>query len=134
MTPASASQQTAKPAWRRPEWTLLGFLWVCYVLNHADRQVVYTLFPALQREFGYSDTVLGLTGALFLWVYGFCSPVSGILGDRYSKTKLIVSSLVVWSTLTLLSGLSPNGDAQTVKIVLFPIYAGKHPLFAFCTV
>jgi predicted MFS family arabinose efflux permease len=109
VTPASASQQTAKPAWLRPEWTLLAFLWVCYVLNHADRQVVYTLFPALQREFGYSDTVLGLTGALFLWVYGFCSPVSGILGDRYSKTKLIVGSLVVWSTLTLLSGLSPNG-------------------------
>ena len=53
----------------RPEWTLIAFLWICYVLNHADRQVVYTLFPALQSEFGYSDAVLGLTGALFLWVY-----------------------------------------------------------------
>lgn len=97
-------------AWRRPEWTLLAFLWVCYVLNHADRQVVYTLFPALQREFGFSDTVLGLTGALFLWVYGLCSPVAGILGDRWSKTKLIAGSLIIWSFLTLLSGLSPNGS------------------------
>ena len=110
MTPASAAQHAVRPVWLRPEWTLLAFMWVCYVLNHADRQVVYTLFPALQREFGYSNTVLGLTGALFLWVYGFCSPVAGILGDRYSKTKLIVGSLVVWSTLTLLSGLSPNGS------------------------
>ena len=76
MSPASASPQTRQSSWLRPEWTLLAFLWVCYVLNHADRQVVYTLFPALQREFGYSDTMLGLTGALFLWVYGFCSPVS----------------------------------------------------------
>lgn len=110
MSPASASPQTRQSSWLRPEWTLLAFLWVCYVLNHADRQVVYTLFPALQHEFGYSDTMLGLTGALFLWVYGFCSPAAGILGDRYSKTKLIVGSLVVWSTLTLLSGLSPNGS------------------------
>jgi hypothetical protein len=54
----------------RPEWALIGFLWCCYTLNHADRQVVYTLFPALQKEFGYSDAVVGLTGALFLWVYG----------------------------------------------------------------
>jgi len=93
----------------RPEWTLIAFLWICYVLNHADRQVVYTLFPALQSEFGFSDPVLGLTGALFLWVYGFCSPVAGVLGDRWSKTNLIVGSLAVWSTFTLLSGLSPNG-------------------------
>jgi predicted MFS family arabinose efflux permease len=99
-----------KAPWLKPEWTLLAFLWVCYVLNHADRQVVYTLFSALQKEFGFSNTVLGLTGALFLWVYGFCSPAAGILGDRLSKTKLIVGSLAVWSSLTLLSGLSPNGS------------------------
>ncbi len=92
-----------------PEWLLIGYLWGCYVLNHADRQVVYTLFPALQKEFGYSDAVVGLTGALFLWVYGLCSPVWGILGDRVSKTKLIAASLAIWSTFTVLSGLSPNG-------------------------
>ena len=93
----------------KPEWALIGFLWCCYTLNHADRQVVYTLFPALQKEFGYSDAVVGLTGALFLWVYGLCSPVAGILGDRFSKTRLIVASLAIWSAFTVLSGFSPNG-------------------------
>jgi predicted MFS family arabinose efflux permease len=92
-----------------PEWSLIGYLWVCYVLNHADRQVVYSLFPALQKEFGYSDAVLGLTGALFLWVYGACSPIAGIVGDRFSKAKLVAGSVVIWSTFTVLSGLSPNG-------------------------
>lgn len=90
-------------------WLLVGFLWVCYLLNHADRQVVYTLFPALQKEFGFSDAVLGLTGALFLWVYGLSSPAAGIFGDRYSKPKLIVASVFIWSAFTALSGLSPNG-------------------------
>jgi predicted MFS family arabinose efflux permease len=92
-----------------PEWLLIAFLWGCYVLNHADRQVVYTLFPALQKEFGYSDAVVGLTGALFLWVYALCSPVSGILGDRFSKSKLVTLSVGIWSAFTVLSGLSPNG-------------------------
>ena len=92
-----------------PEWELIAYLWVCYTLNHADRQVVYTLFPALQKDFGYSDAVVGLTGALFLWVYGLCSPAAGILGDRFSKTKLVTGSLAIWSAFTVLSGFSPNG-------------------------
>ncbi len=92
-----------------PEWLLIAFLWGCYVLNHADRQVVYTLFPALQKEFGYSDAVVGLTGALFLWVYALCSPLAGILGDRFSKSKLVTISVGIWSAFTVLSGLSPNG-------------------------
>jgi sugar phosphate permease len=54
----------------QPEWVLIGLLWAAYVLNHADRQVLYTLFPALQSEFGLSNTMLGLMGALFLWIYG----------------------------------------------------------------
>jgi MFS transporter, Spinster family, sphingosine-1-phosphate transporter len=93
----------------KPQWTLIAFLWFCYALNHADRQVVYTLFPPLQKEFGFPDAVVGLTGALFLWVYGLCSPIAGILGDRISKTRLVVGSLAVWSTFTVLTGLSPNG-------------------------
>jgi predicted MFS family arabinose efflux permease len=92
-----------------PAWLLIGFLWFAYLLNHADRQVVYTLFPALQKEFGFSDAVMGLTGALFLWVYGLCSPVAGILGDRTSKRVLVTASIGIWSSFTALSGLSPNG-------------------------
>jgi predicted MFS family arabinose efflux permease len=93
---------------------LIAFLWIAYVLNHADRQVVYTLFPALQKTFGYSDTVLGLTGALFLWVYGACSPIAGILGDRWSRPKVVVGSLTLWSTFTILSGFAPNGTVLLV--------------------
>ncbi|MCC6585392.1 MAG: MFS transporter [Bryobacterales bacterium] len=93
----------------RPEWLLIGYLWICYMLNHADRQVVYTLFPALQKEFGFSDAVLGLTGSLFLWVYGLGSPIAGIMGDRWSKAKIVVGSLAVWSAFTVLSGVSPTG-------------------------
>ncbi len=97
--------------WLAPEWVLIAFLWFSYVLNHADRQVVYTLFPALQKAFGFSDTVLGLTGALFLWVYGACSPIAGILGDRWPRRKVVTGSLVLWSSFTVLSGFAPNGGA-----------------------
>ena len=104
-----------------PEWILIGFLWFAYVLNHADRQVVYTLFPALQREFGYSNTVLGLNGALFLWVYGAFSPLAGIAGDRWSRTVLVAGSLGLWSAFTVLSGFAVNGTMLLVCRALLGI-------------
>lgn len=97
-----------------PQWSLIAYLWVCYALNHADRQVVYTLFPALQKEFAYPDAVLGLTGSLFLWVYGLSSPIAGMLGDRWARTALVTASLAVWSAITVLAGFAPNGTALLV--------------------
>lgn len=90
-------------------WTLVGFLWFSYLLNHADRQIVPVLFPALRQAFGFSDAMLGLTHAVFLWTYGLCSPLAGVLGDRFSKPKLAAGSLAAWSGVTMLAGASPFG-------------------------
>ncbi len=110
----------------KPQWALIAFLWCCYVLNHADRQVVYTLFPALQSEFGLSDTMLGMTGALFLWVYGLCSPIAGVLGDRWPRPLLVTGSLVIWSFFTLLTGFAPNG---TILLLLRALLGISESLF-----
>jgi MFS transporter, Spinster family, sphingosine-1-phosphate transporter len=90
-------------------WTLVALFWVCYLLNHADRQIVPVLFPALQREFGFSSATLGLLHAVFLWTYGLCSPLAGIIGDRFSKTRLAAGSVATWSGITVLAGLAPSG-------------------------
>jgi len=90
-------------------WALVAFIWVGYLLNHADRQVVPVLFPVLQREFGLSSTGLGLMHAVFLWTYGLCSPLAGLIGDRFSKRRLVTGSLVAWSSVTVLAGFSPTG-------------------------
>lgn len=82
-------------------WLLTAFLWVALCLNFADRQVVFSLFPVLKSELGFTDTQLGLTGSLFLWVYALCSPFAGRIGDRVSRRLLIWLSLVLWSAATL---------------------------------
>jgi predicted MFS family arabinose efflux permease len=81
-------------------WKVVGLLWVVAVLNYLDRQVIFTLFPLLQHELALSYTQLGLLGTGFLWVYALLSPFCGYLADRYSRTRIVILSLLVWSVVT----------------------------------
>nr|MCU0708239.1 MFS transporter [Pirellula sp.] len=85
---------------------LVAWMWVAYFLNYCDRQAVFAMFPVLKDELSMTDAQLGLTGALFLWVYGIGCPIAGILADRVSKRWLIIASLIVWSLVTIATGLS----------------------------
>jgi len=85
---------------------LVAWMWVAYFLNYCDRQAVFAMFPVLKSELAMTDAQLGLTGALFLWVYGIGCPIAGLLADKISKRSLIIASLIVWSLVTIATGLS----------------------------
>ena len=103
--PLTSTEPTITP---RRAWLLVAFMWVAYFLNYSDRQVIFSIFPILKSELGFTDTQLGLTGSVFLWVYAFCSPIAGQLGDRFSKRTLVVLSLLLWSGVTTLTGFASS--------------------------
>ncbi len=86
-------------------------MWGAYFLNYSDRQAVFSMFPVLKRDLQMTDTQLGLTGSIFLWVYGACCPIAGQLGDRFSKRFLVAASLAVWSVVTVATGLAASAGA-----------------------
>lgn len=100
----NAPQTPSLPA--RQATLLVAFMWGAYFLNYCDRQAVFAMFPALRADLGMSDRQLGLTGAMFLWVYAFGCPIAGWLADRFSKRVLVVLSLALWSLVTIATGLS----------------------------
>lgn len=85
-------------------WMLVALLWVVAMLNYLDRQAIFSMFPPLQQEFKVTSSQLGLLSTFFLWVYGLASPLGGFLADRYSRKKIIIISLVIWSAITWLTG------------------------------
>jgi ACS family D-galactonate transporter-like MFS transporter len=87
-------------------WVLVGLLWVVALLNYMDRQMLSTMKPAMQIDIAelQSATNFGYLMAIFLWIYGFMSPVSGIIADKFNRKWLIVGSLFVWSGVTFLMG------------------------------
>src|ERR1700722_14290685 len=79
----------------RQELWLLAFMWGAYFLNYCDRQAIFSMFPVLRSGLGLTESQLGLTGSIFLWVYGLGCPIAGQIGDRFSKRLLVVLSLAV---------------------------------------
>lgn len=85
-------------------WLLVAALWIAGCLNYFDRQVLFSLFPLLQRDLNASAEQLGLLSSAFLWTYGLLSPLAGYLADRLGRGRAILASLVVWSLVTWWTG------------------------------
>lgn len=87
-------------------WLVVAMLWGVALLNYMDRQMLSTMKSAMQVDIIelQSATNFGRLMAVFLWIYGLMSPISGIIADRMNRKWLIVGSLFVWSVVTSLMG------------------------------
>ncbi|WP_307758747.1 MFS transporter [uncultured Mediterranea sp.] len=87
-------------------WIVVGLLWVVALLNYMDRQMLSTMQEAMKVDIVELNKAeaFGALMAVFLWIYGFMSPIAGMIADRFSRKWLVVGSLFVWSGVTYLMG------------------------------
>lgn len=82
---------------------------IVYMFNFIDRQILAILLPAIQGEFGVSDTVLGLlAGTLFALFYVTLGIPIARVADRTNRRNLVALAVFVWSGMTALSGFAQN--------------------------
>ena len=90
-------------------WYVLGVLVVVYILNFIDRQILAILAVDIKRDLGLTDGELGfLGGAAFAVFYALFGVPLGRLADRWHRVRLLTIGLVLWSTMTALSGFARN--------------------------
>lgn len=90
-------------------WYVLGVLVVVYILNFIDRQILSILAVDIKRDLELSDGQLGfLGGAAFAVFYALFGVPLGRLADRWHRVRLLTIGLVLWSTMTALSGFARN--------------------------
>ncbi len=97
-------------------WVVVGLLWMVALLNYMDRQMLSTMKESMQIDIVelQSAEAFGFLMAIFLYIYGFMSPVAGSIADRVNRKWLIVGSLFVWSAVTY--GM---GEATTFNQLLW---------------
>lgn len=86
---------------------VLGVLFVVYVFNFIDRQLLAILLQPIKEDLQVSDTAMGfLTGFAFAVFYTFAGIPLARVADRWVRRSLIALSLATWSVMTTVSGLA----------------------------
>jgi MFS family permease len=104
--PAIGTVQAVSIGYRR---YAIGLLFLVYVFNFLDRQIVTILAEPIKRDLGIADWQLGLmTGTAFAVFYCTLGIPIARLAERRSRPWIIGLSLAVWSGFTALCGMAQN--------------------------
>src|SRR6476661_6453251 len=84
----------------------LVVLFAINLVNFFDRQIIGGVGEGIRREWGLSDTALGLLGTVFTLLYAVVGLPLGRLSDRLERRKILAAGVFVWSLLTAVSGMA----------------------------
>lgn len=84
-------------------WLVVVLLFIVGALNYLDRTMITTMRSSILEEIPMTEAQFGLLTSMFLWIYGILSPFAGFMADRFSRSKVIIFSLFVWSMVTMLT-------------------------------
>lgn len=97
----------AEPAQRKRLVWLMFLMFLVSTLNMADRQIIGIVAEPIKREFGVSDTLLGLLGGTaFALVYPPLGLPIARLADRFNRRNILSACLAFWSILTAACSLA----------------------------
>ncbi|MCC6076522.1 spinster family MFS transporter [Pseudomonas sp. GCM10022188] len=86
---------------------LLFLLALMYADNFVGRQILAVMIEPIKREFGASDSAMGLiSGLAFAAVYAVLGLPAGRLADRLPRTRLLAVSCLLWALATMACGLA----------------------------
>lgn len=90
-------------------WYVLGVLFIVYVFNFVDRQILSILAQDIKAGLGLGDAQIGfLYGTAFAIFYALFGIPLGRLADSWYRVRLIALGLTVWSGMTTLSGFASS--------------------------
>jgi MFS family permease len=112
---------------RRWPWSAtwpLFVLTLVSVSNYLDRSLLGLALPAIKRELGSSDTVLGLvSGLAFILFYSLLGIPIAWAADRTNRRNIIAAGLAFWSVMTACTGFI--GGIWQLAVVRLLMGAGE---------
>src|ERR1700687_2021745 len=92
---------------------VLFLLCLMYFLTYIDRVNVSTAAGSIKKEFGFSNTQLGLIFSGFAYPYALFQVIGGWVGDRLGPRKTLLICGAIWAAGTALTCLA-TGPASVM--------------------
>jgi predicted MFS family arabinose efflux permease len=93
---------------RKAGYGPLAILVAVNILNFYDRHVIGALTEPIRKDFGLTDSQVGLIGSAFIWLYAIVGLPLGRASDSRSRKSLLAWGMVVWTALTGMAALATN--------------------------
>ena len=106
MTSPTRDDSSISPAYAN---YVLAVMFLAYVFNFIDRQIISILLEPIKEELGVTDTAMGfLTGTAFAMFYATLGIPIARWADVWVRRSIIAIGTAIWSVMTAASGLAQN--------------------------
>ena len=102
----TAFLQNAIPHATKTRWIVLLLISVMYMITYMDRTGLSIAAPFMAREFGFSETKIGVVFSVFLWAYAIGQIPAGWFADRIGPRLVLLIIVPFWSIMTAMTALA----------------------------
>src|SRR5213078_3982049 len=99
---------------RDTRWLALIVLCSGMLMIVLDQTVVNVALPSIQRDLGFSQSGLAWVVNAYLIAFGGLLLLAGRLGDLVGRKRVLLTGLAVFTTASLLCGLSISQEMLVV--------------------
>ena len=99
-------------------WLVVALLWFVVFSNFLARLLPTTMHGSLVAAFPMTEAQFGLLTSSLLWTYGLTSPFAGFLADRFSRSRVILTSMFLWSVITWLTSYARSYEQLLILRIL----------------
>lgn len=87
-------------------WELLALLFVAFFFHQGDRAIFGVVLSAIKSDLHLTDAQLGMVGTVLFMTLAILMPLTGYIGDIWSRKWIITASVTFWSVATMATGMA----------------------------
>jgi sugar phosphate permease len=106
-------------------------LCLMYLITYIDRVNLSTAAPLIRREFGLSQTQMGIAFSAFGYPYAVFQIIGGALGDHFGAKRTLTVCGIVWAFATILTGFA--GGLVSLFLIRLLLGIGEGATFPTAT-